>query len=254
MHDTLTSLRSDAERSPLADSAAVRRRGNQRTRRQAAGSALVAVALVAAAVGIGGALNGKDRSIDQLPASPGPSSTSTVQQAPAGVSVLLAATDLPAVPHQTFTAGETLAQANTADLTQRQLTVCGTPPVGGPAISSAVLRTFPSDLDAFAWQWVATYGSAGEAEAALVGLRDQCAAAKATITPVGGLPSGADGFRATTFGAAAQSEFHGELNGIVRVDNTIVVVSLRGMLKDGDVDVAAFDLAVDKAVDRVASR
>jgi hypothetical protein len=253
LHDTLTTLRPDVERAALADSAAVRRRGNQRTRRQAAGSALAAVAIVAAAVGVASGLNGDDRAIDQLPATHAPTTSATVQRAPADVSVLLAVTDLPAVPHQTFMAGETLAKATTAELAQRHLTVCGISPAGGPAISSALLRTFPSDLDAFAWEWVATYGSAGEAEAALAGLRDRCTAAKTTITPLSGLPAGGDGFRATTFGAPAQSELHGELNGIVRVDNTIVVVSLRGMLKDGDVDATAFDIAVASAATSVAS-
>jgi hypothetical protein len=253
LHDTLTALRPDADRSPLADPAAVRRRGNQRTRRQAVGSALAAVAIVAAAVGVASGLNGDDRAIDQLPATQAPTTTSTVQRAP-DESVLLAVTDLPGVPHQTFVTGETLGKATPADLTQRHLTVCGTSPASGPAISSAVLGTFASDLDAFAWEWVATYGSAGEAEAALAGLRDRCTAAKTTITPLSGLPAGADGFRATTFGAPAQSELHGELNGIARVDNTIVVVSLRGMLKDGDVNVTAFDIAVASAATSVASR
>ena len=58
---TLDALRSDVERNPLADSLTVRRRGDQRTRRQAVGGALALVALVAGATGLYGGLGGVDR-------------------------------------------------------------------------------------------------------------------------------------------------------------------------------------------------
>ena len=56
LHDTLSTLRTDVDSMPLADSSAVRARGAQRTRRQAVGTSLAVVALVAGAVGISGAL------------------------------------------------------------------------------------------------------------------------------------------------------------------------------------------------------
>ena len=51
---TLDTLRSDVERTPLADSQTVRRRGDRRTRNQAVGGALVVVALVAGVAGLSG--------------------------------------------------------------------------------------------------------------------------------------------------------------------------------------------------------
>src|SRR6476646_961554 len=57
---TLDTLRSDVERTPLADSQTVRRRGDQRTRRQAVGGALAVVALVAGAAGLIGGVGGSN--------------------------------------------------------------------------------------------------------------------------------------------------------------------------------------------------
>ena len=76
MASTLDTLRSDVERTPLADSLTVRRRGDQRTRRQAVGGALAVVVLVAGAAGIYGGLGGSDRAT-QIPASPKPSPEQT---------------------------------------------------------------------------------------------------------------------------------------------------------------------------------
>jgi len=67
LHDTLSALRTDVDHMPLADSSAVRARGTQRTRRQAVGTSLAVVALVAGAVGISGALTGTNKATD-LPA------------------------------------------------------------------------------------------------------------------------------------------------------------------------------------------
>ena len=64
LHDTLSTLRTDVDSMPLADSSAVRARGAQRTRRQAVGTSLAVVALVAGAVGIGSALTGTNKASD----------------------------------------------------------------------------------------------------------------------------------------------------------------------------------------------
>jgi hypothetical protein len=74
---TLDELRRDVERTPLADSLTVRRRGDQRTRRQAVGGALAVVALVAGAAGIYGGLDGGKRAT-QIPASPTPTAEQTI--------------------------------------------------------------------------------------------------------------------------------------------------------------------------------
>jgi hypothetical protein len=76
VRDTLTALRTDSERVPLASTADVRRRGQARTRNQAVAG--LAAACVLVAVGIGAALGvaGNDESQTQIPASPSPSVSS----------------------------------------------------------------------------------------------------------------------------------------------------------------------------------
>ena len=104
LNDTLTSLRTDADRVPLADSDAVRRRGNQRTRRQAVGGSLAVVALVAGAVGIGGALTGTNKA-DAPPANPTVSTTLSPHPSPSGSAEdVLGIADQPFLPVAALTA------------------------------------------------------------------------------------------------------------------------------------------------------
>jgi hypothetical protein len=254
IHDTLTALRSDVEQASLADSAAVRRRGNQRTRRQVAGSALAAVAVVAAAVGISGALNGSSSSIDKLPpATTGPSATSSAPVSqPLDPAVLLSRKDLPPVKNQTFIAGgETLAAATAADTAERAVTVCGVSPATGGTPDSAMLRIFPSELDAVAWEWVARYTTADEATVAVSGLQQKCSD-KGTRVTAGPALAAVNGFRVGSFSAQPGSEFSGEIAAVTRNGNTVVVLGLRAMIQDGDVDLTAFDAAAVTAQERVA--
>jgi hypothetical protein len=76
---TLDTLRSDVERTPLADSTTVRRRGDQRTRRQAVGGAVAVVALVAGIAGVlgGGGFTSADR---QIPSTHGPTASTEVEK------------------------------------------------------------------------------------------------------------------------------------------------------------------------------
>ena len=76
--DTLTALRSDVDALPLADSGAVRRRGDLRTRHQVVGSSLVVVALVAGAIGLGAGLTGGSDKVLAPPATGGPSQRAQV--------------------------------------------------------------------------------------------------------------------------------------------------------------------------------
>jgi len=79
---TLSALRTDVERTPLADSRSVRRRGDRRARNQAVGGALAVVALVAGAAGIVGGLD-NDRRATEIPATPTPTVTQeSVARAP----------------------------------------------------------------------------------------------------------------------------------------------------------------------------
>lgn len=74
MQQTLESLRTDVDRAGLADSGAVRRRGDRRTRHQVAGGALAVVVVLAGAAGIVGGLDGDRRATD-IPATPSPTVT-----------------------------------------------------------------------------------------------------------------------------------------------------------------------------------
>jgi hypothetical protein len=77
---TLDALRSDVERTPLADSMTVRRRGDQRTRRQAVGGAVAVVALVAGVAGVLGGAGGINKADGVPPATGGPTASTEVEQ------------------------------------------------------------------------------------------------------------------------------------------------------------------------------
>ena len=259
LHDTLATLRSDLDHAPLADSAAVRARGNQRTRRQAAGTTLAVVALVAGAVGVSGALTGDNKAEAPLPSdrtttAPAPDPTAETQPA-IDSSVLLAADEMPPVPNQELTVGETLEPATSADADERGVLVCQSAPNGGETPDRALLRTFPSDLDAFGFQWVAQYATVSEASQAFSALTNACAATPAGDTEsLLGLPTGSTGVRTTAFSADPGSEFNGEVGGIVRSGDVVLVLGVRAMVREGEIDLDAFDAAVVNAAERIAAR
>jgi hypothetical protein len=264
LHDTLSALRTDVDHTPLADSSAVRARGNQRTRRQAVGTSLAVVALVAGAVGIGGALIGGENNADRLPADDPTVSTSqtpapdpTVETRPAiDTSVLLTADEMPPVPNQTFAVGETIEGASKADADERALTVCGVSPSTPfpDAGETAILRTFPSDLEAYAWQWVAQFDNEIAAKSTFNQLNFPCTGKPGYQNQIIDAEMPPTTFRSTIFSADPDSEYFGEFTGIALRGDTIVVFSLRGNLKEGDVDVDAFDDVLRMAADRVANR
>jgi hypothetical protein len=101
IEETLAALRTDVDHLPVADSGSVRRRGQQRTRNQVLGSAFATVAVVAAAVGIGGGLLGGERT--SAPPATDPPTATTASPEPTTVdppvtevpgSVLLTADEL----------------------------------------------------------------------------------------------------------------------------------------------------------------
>jgi hypothetical protein len=84
IEETLRALQLDVERTPLADSGSVRRKGDRRTRNQVLASAFVTVGLVAGVIGVGGSLVGGDnRGIEGPPATDGPTVTTTPEPEPA---------------------------------------------------------------------------------------------------------------------------------------------------------------------------
>lgn len=262
LNDTLTALRADADRTPLADASAVRRRGQQRTRRQAVGSSLAVLAVVAAGVGVGGSLLSSDDKAQNMPAkdqtittTESPSPAPTVQEpTPLDTDMLLGADDMPPVPNQTFSVGETLEDAGEADAEERGMQVCRVNPSGAVQPDLVLVRTFPSDLDAFAWEWVARYRSPAQATQAFGALTNSCAAAPGSTESLFGLPDGAVGIRTSSFSSDPGSEFNGELGGVVRQGDVVVVVGLRAMAREGELDLEAFDRTVVEAAERIASR
>jgi hypothetical protein len=252
LHDTLTTLRPDVERAALADSAAVRRRGNQRTRRQAAGSALAAVAIVAAAVGVASGLNGDDRAIDRLPATSGPTTApapTTDEHGTLRTLVLLQPNQLPTFPNQPLTVGQTFERATDADAAAVTFTACGAPPSGGVTPGSAVLRTFLTDADVRMWHWVAEYPTVGEAAQAVAALKAACTArgAAPVDVPMTDMPGTQAAFHAGRFTADPGSEYGAEVTGVIRTGYAVSVVGLRGMLRTTEVDMNAFDETLSQA-------
>jgi hypothetical protein len=269
LHDTLSSLRTDVDRTPLADSSAVRARGNQRTRRQAVGTSLAVVALVAGAVGIGGALIGGENNADQLPAPQPTAPTVTTSQTPEPEPttqapldlddrVLLGSEELPVFPNQPFSVGETLDPATGAEAEEYVMTACGGPPiVGDVAPATAIARTFFTDLDATMWHWVAQYATVAEAEEAVDSLRlvcDRDGFSTEDIEDTSDMPGVTQVFHASRFTGLPDPEFNGEVTGVVRLGDTISVVGLRGMFRESEVDLNAFDATVASAAQRLTTR
>jgi hypothetical protein len=258
LHDTLSALRTDVDSMPLADSSAVRARGAQRTRRQAVGTSLAVVALVAGAVGIGSALTGTNKAETNLPAERTTTAPTVETRDPIGQGpVLLSPKELPTFPNQPFSAGETFVEATAADAEELGLVVCGGPPNGGVTAESAALSTFITDLDIRMWQWVAQYATVAEAEAAVDGLTSTCArngADPIDIKNAPSMPAVDTALRSAQFSAEPQSEFNGSVAGIVRQGDVVSVLGLNGMLRESDVDMDAFDASVVSAAERLTTR
>ena len=75
IEETLRTLSRDLDQLGLADSGAIRRRGDQRTRNQAIGSGLAVVAVVAGVIGAAGGLTGDRDAVQGPPANPSVTTT-----------------------------------------------------------------------------------------------------------------------------------------------------------------------------------
>jgi hypothetical protein len=257
LHDTLSTLRTDVDSMPLADSSAVRARGAQRTRRQAVGTSLAVVALVAGAIGISGALTGTNKASD-LPADRTTTTTAPTVETltEVGPEALLTVAELPALPPYEFSIGQTVDPAIPADASAGLNEACGGPVSPGGLPDSAVLRIYATDLDASMWHWVARYPTADKADEVYADLMAGCTDKGSTVTElksVGSQPDSPGAFRASKFSADPGSEYFGEVTGVVRVDNTIAVIGLRAMVKESDVDMDAFDASVVTAAERLST-
>ena len=246
--DTLTALRADTDRVGLADSGAVRRRGEARTRHQVIGSSLAVAALVAGVVGISAGITGGDNRSDQVPASPEPTSqTVTLAAMP-----LLEAADMPKIgPYDTW---QVSPDESAAD---QQSVQCLDSPSSLDAARTEK-RFFYTDLEATAIEHVLQFGSAAEAQAAQTGLRDQLDACneqsrssdptlEVRTEPVADL-----GFHASRTSSPPDSEVHYLEMGTAREGNVLVVLQwLAGPVDGVDWvwDAEQLQTALDRAVD-----
>ncbi|MCY7372751.1 MAG: hypothetical protein LH461_03510 [Spirochaetaceae bacterium] len=173
---TLSALRSDVERTPLADSRGVRRRGDRRTRNQAVGGALAVVALVAGAAGILGGIDG-DRRATEIPATPTPTPT---QQSVAPEPFLLVE-DLTGFGGYDQ-AGPFIDAGQEPDILPEQ---CATRPGGWEAAQIWSTRYYQDGSEAEIREYVLRFDDAGSAEQAALkwAYADLVAACPATVDP-----------------------------------------------------------------------
>lgn len=158
---TLDALRSDVERTPLADSMTVRRRGEQRSRRQAVGGALAVVVAVVVAIGLHGSLGSTDRASERTPATDQPTvNTSEEQPVALAADPLVQPTDIGAIGP--YTDWQLSPEAEQVD---QPFNLCvPSPATLGPAISRYGL--FHTDIDARATEHALQFADAASARAA----------------------------------------------------------------------------------------
>ncbi len=253
---TLDALRSDVERTPLADSLTVRRRGDQRTRRQAVGGALAAVAVVAGAAGIIGSTGSIDRA-DAPPATTGPTATTQVEQPLAlAAEPLLTPDDLGAVgPYDGW-------QVNPDPVSSEGLPSRCVPELGTLGAAETQSRLLYGELDAGAVEHVLRFASASAAASAVETLTGAFAACDPgdpsveTVVDRGPVPvpgtSADEATHASRTGTpvlASEVSFY-EL-GVAREVNVVVVLQWRSSpLAEVDWvwDEARLQAALDRAV------
>ncbi len=183
---TLDTLRSDVERTPLADSMTVRRRGDQRTRRQAVGGALAVVALVAGVAGVLGG-GGFDQADGQLPATEGPTASTDGPTASTEVEQPLALAADPFVPVDALTgfggydqAGPFIDSGQEPDILPEQ---CVTRPGEWGAAQVRSTRFYQDGSEAQVREYVLRFADTAEAQQASLkrAYADLAAACPATV-------------------------------------------------------------------------
>jgi len=178
LNDTLTSLRSDTDRAPLADSTAVRARGNQRTRRQAVGTSLAVVAVVAGVIGVSGALTG-DNNANNLPADR--TTTTAPQQLNLAADPFLQVDDLSGFGGYDQ-AGPFIDAGQEPDILPEQ---CAARPAGWEASQISSTRYYQDGSEAEIREYVLRFDDAASAEQAALkrAYADLVAACPASVDP-----------------------------------------------------------------------
>jgi hypothetical protein len=229
---TLDTLRSDVERTPLADSMTIRRHGDQRTRRQAVGGAVAVVALVAGIAGVLGGAGGFNRA-DAPPATDDPTASTEVEQPLAlAADPLLTPTDLGTVgPYEGWQ-----VNTDTAAVEQQQSQCVPSPTILGGA--ETVSELLYGDLDAQPTEHVVRFGTATQAQTALQDV--SAALAECTLGSAGDNPQYRGGTEVTGVRADAavrssrtvsppDSEVSYFELGLVRRANVLVVLQWHSM-------------------------
>jgi hypothetical protein len=229
---TLDTLRSDVERTPLADSTTVRRRGDQRTRRQAVGGAVAVVALVAGVAGVlgGGGFNQADT---QIPSTQGPTASTEVEKP------LSLAADPLLGPSDLGTVGEYESwQANrdqAAEDQQKHQCVPSPSTLGG---TETVAELLYSDLPASATEHVLRFAdtdSAAAASDAIVRALVECKLGRASDNVVQRdpkavvVPDADSAFSVSREASPPNSEVSYYELGITRKANVLVVLQWSSM-------------------------
>lgn len=233
---TLERLRSEVERAPLAPAAAVRGRGNRRSRRQAVGGALALIALVGGAAVLGGGGTRDRASTPVLPAGAGPTATSPPQP------VLSLAPD-------PFLRGEDLGRVGPygafrrapADGTPDFWTCLSRSAVAGSGTARAM--TYYEQLEATVAERVLAFATAGEAADAATAIGEGLASCppgdptQATVTDRGPEPLSDTALRASrsTVPTADAGTSYVEV-GVARRANVLVVLQWSSMGRPDGLD------------------
>jgi hypothetical protein len=227
---TLDTLRSDLERTPLADSMTVRRRGDQRTRRQAVGGAVAVCAVIAGAAGVYGGVGGPDRAT-QVPATGGPTASTSVE-----TPLDLAADPLLPADSPLLTIGNGTYQRapGAPDVTQTKLQCMPDPTTLGATVTKAAL--FYSDIDGTFTEHALQFATSDQATAAAATLEqafESCPdgdPAEVTTSDRGPEAVGLDGFHASreSVPTADAGIGYNEI-GVAQDRNLLVVLYFNGM-------------------------
>jgi hypothetical protein len=162
LQTTLNSLRSDIERTPLADSLSVRRRGEARSRHQAVAGALVLAALVAGVFGVAD-LRGTGCN-SGIPAHLTPSPTASAAIFSLAADPFLKSTDLTGLGR--FGNLPVLQASQPPDLTP-PANVCQIRPTGWNAMETRASRYYQDGSTVGIVEVVQRYATAAEAKTAL---------------------------------------------------------------------------------------
>ncbi len=253
---TLDTLRSDVERTPLADSTTVRRRGDQRTRRQAVGGAVAVVALVAGIAGVLGGAGGLDRADGQIPATQNPTASTEVEKPlTLAAEPLLAPSDIGTI--DPYTGWQVNTDSAAVEQQQNQCVPSPTT-LGG---TETVAELLYSDLDAAATEHVVRFATSAQALTAQNDLSESlasCDLGAATDDPAyeqgpSVVVTGADAaLRASRTSYPPDSEVSYFELGVARKANVLVVLQWRSMGKPDGVgwvwDAQRLGTALDRAV------